>query len=183
MRSSENPERGKLFVKEGKFLKFLADGMLGKLTRWLRMMGCDVKYFNDLDDDELIRISIKENRVLLTRDIELIRRAASKGVDAFFVEGRDEIERLAEISEHFNVKLEINVENSRCPKCNARIHPVSKSRVEKRVPPATLRFYDEFWECPRCGQIYWQGSHWKKITRTLLEARKKMKMRRREMDD
>ena len=164
-------------------MKFLADGMLGKLTRWLRMIGCDVKYFNDLDDEELINISIKENRVLLTRDIELFRRAVSKGADAFFVKGRNEIEKLAEISEHFNVKLEINVENSRCPKCNARIRPVSKSNVEGKVPPATFRIYNEFWECPCCGQIYWQGSHWKKINRTLFEARNKMKVRGKVVDD
>jgi len=163
-------------------LRFLADGMLGKLTRWLRMIGCDVKYFNDLDDDDLIKISIKEHRVLLTRDIELFRRAASQGADVFFVEGRDEIEKLAEMGEHFNLRLEIDVENSRCPKCNARIQPVSKSEVENRVPPATFRLHNEFWECPRCGQIYWQGSHWEKINRTLLEARRRMKTLRSRMD-
>jgi hypothetical protein len=156
-------------------LKFLADGMLGKITRWLRMIGCDIKYFNDLDDEELISISVKEKRVLLTRDIELFRRAVSKGADAFLVEGRDEIEKLAEIGKHFDLNLEIDVEKSRCPKCNARIHPVSKSEVEGRIPPATFKFYDEFWECPSCKQIYWQGSHWKRIRRTLSEARKKMR--------
>ena len=161
-------------------LKFLADGMLGKVTRWLRMIGCDVKYFNDLDDEKLISISIEEDRILLTRDIELFRRAVSKGAVAFFVEGRDEVEKLAEIGEHFNLNLEINVEDSRCPKCNARIRPVSKDEVEKRIPPATFRFYNEFWECPNCGQIYWQGSHWKRISRTLLEARKKMKALRKD---
>ncbi|HIE19018.1 TPA: hypothetical protein EYP75_04765 [Candidatus Bathyarchaeota archaeon] len=161
-------------------MKFLADGMLGKVTRWLRMIGCDVKYFNDLDDEKLISISIEEDRILLTRDIELFRRAVSKGAVAFFVEGRDEVEKLAEIGEHFNLNLEINVEDSRCPKCNARIRPVSKDEVEKRIPPATFRFYNEFWECPNCGQIYWQGSHWKRISRTLLEARKKMKALRKD---
>jgi len=163
-------------------LKFLADGMLGKLTRWLRMIGCDVKYFNDLSDEELINISIEENRILLTRDIELFRRALSRGAAAFFVEGRNEIEKLAEISEHFDVKLEINVEKSRCPKCNARIRPVSKEEVKERVPPATFRFYSEFWECPSCGQIYWQGSHWRKINRTLLEAKNKIKSSKRDAD-
>ena len=161
-------------------LKFLADGMLGKITRWLRMIGCDVKYFNDLADEELINISIEEDRVLLTRDIELFRRAMSKGAAVFFVEGRDEVEKLAEIGKHFNLNLEVNVENSRCPKCNARIRPVSKDEVEKRIPPATLKFYNEFWECPNCGQIYWQGSHWKRINRTLLEARRRMNALRKD---
>ena len=164
-------------------MKFLADGMLGKITRWLRMMGYDVKYYNNLDDDDLIDISIKENRILLTRDIELFRRAASRGADAFFVEGRDEIEKLAEIGKYFNIRLEVNVEISRCPKCNARIRPISKSEAEGRVPPATFRFYNEFWECPRCGQIYWQGSHWRRINRTLFEARERLESLKRDGDD
>ena len=165
-------------------MKFLADGMLGKLTRWLRMIGCDVKYFNDLNDEELINISIREDRILLTRDIELFRRAMSKGAAAFLVEGLDEVEKLAEIGKHFNLNLEIKVENSRCPKCNARIRPVSKADVEERIPPGTFRLYDDFWECPNCGQIYWQGSHWRRINRTLLEARKKMEaLKKNEAND
>ena len=157
-----------------KNLRFLADGMLGKITRWLRMIGYDVEYYNSLDDDDLISISVRENRVLLTRDIDLCRKALSRGASAFYVKGQNEIEKLAEIGEHFDLELKINVENSRCPKCNAKILPVPKSKVKNKVPPATLRVYNEFWECPRCGQIYWQGSHWKRITRTLLEARNKM---------
>jgi len=155
-------------------LKFLADGMLGKLTRWLRMIGCDVKYFRNLKDEDLIGISIRENRILLTRDTNLFRRALSKGASAFLVEGRDEVEKLSMVAKRFNLDLEINVKNSRCPKCNARIHPVSKNKIREKIPPGTLKFYDKFWECPKCGQIYWRGSHWKKINRTLLEASKMM---------
>jgi len=155
-------------------LKFIADGMLGKLTRWLRMIGCDVKYFNDLDDEELINISIEENRILLTRDVELFRRALLRGAEAFLVMGRNEVEKLAEVGRRFNLNLQVDVENSRCPKCNAKIRPVSKDKIKGKVPPGTFRSYDEFWECPRCGQIYWHGSHWQKITHTLQEARKRM---------
>ena len=156
-------------------MKFLADGMLGKLTRWLRMIGCDVKYFRNLKDEDLIGISIRENRILLTRDANLFRRALSKGVSAFLVEGCDEVEKLAMVAKRFNLDLEIDVKNSRCPKCNARIHPVSKNKIREKIPPGTFKFYDEFWECSKCGQIYWKGSHWKKINRTLLEASKMMK--------
>lgn len=156
-------------------LKFLADGMLGKLTRWLRMIGCDVEYFRDLKDEDLIDISIRENRILLTRDADLFRRALSKGASAFLVEGHGEVEKLATVAKRFNLNLEVNVENSRCPKCNARIRPVSKDKVREKIPPGTFKFYDEFWECPKCGQIYWRGSHWKKINRTLLEASKVMR--------
>jgi len=145
--------------------------MLGKLTRWLRMLGCDVKYFNDLNDEELIKIAKEEERVLLTRDIQLYRRASVNGVQSYLVKCRTETERLAEVAQQFHIKLEIDVSNSRCPKCNARLEPILKDKIKDKVPQATARFYDDFWICPECEQIYWQGSHWQKINRKLLEAK------------
>jgi len=67
-------------------LKFLTDGMLGKLTRWLRMLGLDVEYTGSMDDKELIQEAKKENRILLTRDVELYRQAVAKGAEAFLIE-------------------------------------------------------------------------------------------------
>jgi len=145
--------------------------MLGKLTRWLRMLGCDVKYFNDLNDEELIKIAKEEERVLLTRDIQLYRRASVNGVQSYLVKCRTETERLAEVAQQFHIKLEIDVSNSRCPKCNARLEPILKDKIKDKVPQATAGFYDDFWICPECEQIYWQGSHWQKINRKLLEAK------------
>jgi len=75
-------------------VKFIADGMLGKLTRWLRMLGQDVTYSAQFEDEELIVTAKKEHRVLLTRDSELYQRAVAKGVDAFCVDGRTEPEKL-----------------------------------------------------------------------------------------
>jgi len=152
-------------------LKFITDGMLGKLTRWLRMLGHDVKYSDKLDDKELIRIAETEHRVLLTRDLELYQRAVARGVNAFYVDGQDEAEKLAKLARRFNLKLEMDIEVSRCPKCNAEIKPVSKEEVGGRVPENTFTRYEEFWECTKCGQIYWQGSHWSRIEETLRRAR------------
>ena len=135
------------------------------------MLGHDVEYFNDLDDDKLVALAEEEDRVLLTRDVRLFRRASVDGVEAFLVKGRTEIEKLAELARGFGLSLEIDVEDSRCPKCNAGIRAVSKEEVEDRVPQSTLRFYDDFWICLDCGQVYWRGSHWKKINRTLDQAR------------
>lgn len=153
-------------------MRFVADGMLGKLTRWLRMLGCDVKYSRVLNDKELIQIAETEHRTLLTRDLELYRQAVTRGMDAFLVEGVTGVERLARLAERFNLKLEIDITFSRCPKCNAEISPVSKSEAVGRVPETTASSYDEFWKCLGCGQIYWRGAHWKRIDRTLREARK-----------
>lgn len=156
-------------------MRFVADGMLGKLTRWLRMLGHDVEYSSSFDDGELISVARSENRVLLTRDVKLYRKAATEGVEAFLVEGKTEYEKLAELARRYGFKLEIDVPDSRCPKCNSRIRPVRKEEVMERIPESTSKHYDEFWECQNCGKIYWQGSHWKRINKTLSQAKQVLK--------
>lgn len=141
--------------------------MLGKLARWLRMLGHDVKYSNSLDDVQLLAMAKKGRRILLTRDFELYQRATSAGIDAFYVEGQTEEERLAALARRFNVELEIDMAASRCPKCNARVRPVSREKVREKVEKSTFDHYNEFWKCPRCGKIYWQGAHWVRIRKTL----------------
>ena len=155
-----------------KDLKFVTDGMLGKLTRWLRMLGQDVVYTGSMDDKELIQKAKKEKRILLTRDLELYQQAIGKGAEAFLVEGKTEAEELAKLAKRFGFKLEIDVKVSRCPKCNTRIKPVSKTDVITKIPKTTSSYYNEFWECPKCQQVYWRGAHWKRIEKTLIEARK-----------
>lgn len=152
-------------------LKFITDGMLGKLTRWLRMLGHDVKYSRSLNDEQLIEIAKRERRILLTRDLELYRQASVQGINAFFVERTTEAKKLANLAKRFNLKLEFDVTVSRCPKCNTRIKPIPKKRIIGRVPETTATYYDKFWQCPSCEQIYWQGAHWGRIQATLREAR------------
>jgi len=152
-------------------LKFITDGMLGKLTRWLRMLGHDVKYSRSLSDDQLIEIAKGERRILLTHDLELYRQAAVRGINAFFVEGPTGAKKLANLARRFNLKLEFDVTVSRCPKCNTRIKSIPKEKIIGRVPEKTASYYDEFWKCPGCEQIYWQGAHWSRILATLREAR------------
>lgn len=156
-------------------LKFLADGMLGKLTRWLRMLGQDVIYAGSTDDIELILKAKKESRILLTRDVTLYQRAIAKGAEAFLLESPNQITNLAQVAERFRLPLEINPDNSRCPKCNTKIKPIPKMEAEGKVPEKTLTHYDEFWQCPNCGQIYWRGAHWKEIEKTLAEAKRTLK--------
>jgi uncharacterized protein with PIN domain len=153
-------------------VKFIADGMLGKLTRWLRMLGQDVTYSNQFEDEELIATAKKERRVLLTRDLELYQRAIAKGIDAFYVEGRTEAEKLAELAKRFDFPLVIDLKRSRCPRCNTKIRPTPKEELAGKVEKNTFIYYDEFWKCPKCGHIYWQGSHWEGIHATLEKAKK-----------
>ena len=155
-------------------LRFIVDGMLGKLTRWLRMLGHDVNYYRDADDKILLEMAQSEKRVLLTRDLELYQRAESQGVETVFVEVATEPKKLACLASRFGFKLEIDLSVSRCPKCNELIRPVSKDVVVGQVPELTSTYYDEFWRCPGCGQVYWRGAHWKKIEATLDEANRKL---------
>jgi uncharacterized protein with PIN domain len=152
-------------------LKFAIDGMLGKLARWLRMLGYDVAYSNSKGDDELLLIARSEHRVLLTRDFALYQQAIGKQIESFYVEGRTEPERLAELSESFQISLEIDMQTSRCPKCNSQLKIIAKQDTAGRVERNTFENYSEFWECVGCGQIYWQGAHWTKIKDTLSKAK------------
>ncbi|UCE43496.1 MAG: Mut7-C RNAse domain-containing protein [Candidatus Bathyarchaeota archaeon] len=156
-------------------MKFIADGMLGKLTRWLRMLGQDVEYSRSLNDEQLIKTAKAENRVLLTRDLKLYQLARKQGVDATLIKSAKEAEKLASLAKQFNFKLEIDVTISRCPKCNTSIKSVSKNSILVKIPEATSTYYDEFWECLGCEQIYWRGSHWKRIEKTLKAARQALK--------
>jgi len=146
--------------------------MVGRLARWLRLIGNDVEYSRESTDDELIRRAVAEGRTLLTSDVELYRRAVADGAEAFLVKGRTEAERLARIAKRFKIDLNIDTASSRCPTCNASIRPVKKELVKGRVPPSTFKVFNEFWECTNssCGKIYWQGSHWKKIGEHLSKA-------------
>jgi uncharacterized protein with PIN domain len=152
-------------------VKFIADGMLGKLTRWLRMLGHDVTYSNQSDDAELIAIAENGHRILLTRDSELYQRAIGKGIEAFYVEGRTEAEKLSELAARFDFPLTIDLKRSRCPRCNAKIELTPKEALAGQVEKNTFIYYDEFWKCSNCGRVYWQGTHWEGIRATLEEAK------------
>jgi hypothetical protein len=136
------------------------------------MLGQDVKYSNQFEDEELITTANKEHRVLLTRDSELYQRAIAKGIDAFYVEGRTEAAKLAELAKRFDFSLTIDLKRSRCPRCNTKIRPTPKEKLAGKVEKNTFIYYDEFWKCPKCGHIYWQGAHWEGIRATLEKAKK-----------
>jgi len=153
-------------------LQFFAARMMPALARWCRLIGLDVEYTVSMDDNEFISKTKEENRILLTRDVKLYQRATAKGVEAFLLESPDQIANLAQTAKRFKFPLEINPDRSRCPKCNTKIKSVQKAEVEGKVPEKTLAHYDEFWQCPNCGQIYWRGAHWREIEKTLAEAQR-----------
>ena len=138
--------------------KYIADVMLGRLARWLRLLGYDVKYYSSLDDNKLLYIALTENRILLTRDRELAIRG---GKHAVLLESDKVLPQLKEMVEKQNIDLTLSFR--RCSICNKTIEPISKEKVEGKIPTYTFRTHQEFYSCPECGRIYWEGSHKKLI--------------------
>jgi uncharacterized protein with PIN domain len=153
-------------------MKFLSDGMLGRFSRWLRLLGYDVEYLSDVPDNRLIETAKKEKRTLLTCDLQLYRLSVAQGIEAYLVEGRTEAERLARISKRFKIKLSVDTKISRCPVCNSPIKPVNKEHLKEKIPPSVLKHYRRFWVCKGCGKVYWQGGHWARIYEILREAKR-----------
>jgi len=151
-------------------VKFLADGMLGKLTRWLRMLGHDVAFSVQFSDDELLELAKKDVRTLLTKDFELYKRAIGRGLDAFYVEEKSKPYQLAEVAKRYGLQLTIDMNKSNCPLCNAPLKTALKDELTSKIEKNTYKFYDNFWKCSNCAQVYWQGAHWNQITKTLTQV-------------
>ncbi|MEA3459678.1 MAG: Mut7-C RNAse domain-containing protein [Chloroflexota bacterium] len=139
-------------------IKLLADGMLGSLAKWLRILGYDTLYFSHADDNELVRIARAEGRVLLTRDGELARR---RGINALLIESEELREQVQQVVTELGTAGEEPL--SRCPLCNAPLRKVEKRAVRGRVPPYVFRTHERFSVCPHCGRIYWRGTHWARM--------------------
>ncbi len=136
-------------------MRFLADVMLGRLATWLRLLGYDTLYLPDADDPELARVARVEDRILLTRDVELTRRRGLR----FVLIGSEKVEeQLGQLSRELN--LTARSAFSRCARCNLPLQEVDKEAVRDIVPPYVFTTQDQFRRCPQCGRVYWRGTHW-----------------------
>ncbi len=154
-------------------MKFLADAMLGKLANWLRMMGYDTISANDLpfsDDDYILDVAEDEERILLTKDRELYERAKREGVSAILVQGDTVEEQLHQLVKEAGIELR-EEPAERCPRCNGVLVRVDKKSVKGMVPATVYDIHMEFWVCESCGQVYWPGTHWKRIRETVGRVR------------
>jgi uncharacterized protein with PIN domain len=134
--------------------KLLADGMLGRLAKWLRLLGYDTVYDSDADDDELARRARAEGRLLLTRDRELADR---RGLRTLFVGSETLEEQVSQVQADLGAPPDPAL--SRCSVCNEPLEEATPEEVAGQVPPYVLRVHGEFRRCPHCGRVYWPGSH------------------------
>ena len=145
---------------------FLADCMLGSLARWLRLLGYDTAYVRDADDDLLVRMAIRENRILLTKDTLLAKRRILRG-RVLFVEQEETGKQLREVMEKLSLPFEPDRMFTRCMVCNGEIERVDPESVKDRVPPYVYRTQKEFGRCRSCGKIYWRGTHVRHVMEAL----------------
>jgi len=144
--------------------RFIADAMLGSLARKLRAFGFDATYYKDGDDAGLLRLSLRDDRIILTADRSLAARADSKGIRTLVLVGDSDRERLGSLV-HGATAAGVSLVRGDplCSLCGGELRRVKKNEISGEVPPSVRRRHRLFFQCESCGQIYWRGSHWKRL--------------------
>lgn len=152
--------------------RFLVDVNLGKLARYLRLAGFDTVYHTHAKDDALVEQMLEEDRALLTRDHKLLMR---KAVTCGYLPRSDQADiQLEEVFRRFDLYEEVDP-YSRCIHCNGVLQSVAKEQILDQLEPLTKKHFDDFAQCPNCGQVYWAGSHRRRLesrVKNILDGRK-----------
>jgi uncharacterized protein with PIN domain len=149
--------------------RFTCDAMLGGLARWLRAAGYDASWQADIDDWDLIRHARSEDRLLLSSDTGIFRIGIVRDgeVPALWIpHGLARQDQLSFVLNH----LALLPREPRCMACGGELAEVARDHVRERVPPRSFAWVDRFWECSRCGRVFWQGTHWKRIAEQVSHA-------------
>lgn len=137
--------------------RFIADCMLGKLARWLRILGYDAAYEHAIEDADLVRRALREDRILLTRDTRLVLR---KRLPRYIlIESQEPAGQLRQTLAELDLSVDTGPMLSRCIVCNAATEPIPKESARGEVPPYVHATQDRFARCPLCRRIYWRATH------------------------
>jgi len=148
-------------------LRFILDVHLGRLARYLRLLGFDTLYNNRYDDREIISLAIEQQRIILTRDIGLLKNG--RVIWGYWLRSQDAQQQLHEVATRFSGIDELKP-FTRCALCNGRLLPVEKTAIMAQLEPCTRKYYDVFFRCCDCGKVYWRGSHYVKLQQLVTEV-------------
>ena len=146
-------------------MKFFADNNVGKLAKWLRMMGYDTQFFNSGDDSSMIAIALAEDRVILTRDTQIMRRrvVTSGQLKAILIQSDEPEQQMRQVIDSLNLDCQFKPFTI-CLECNQLLVPRTREQVKDLVPPYVFQTQVQYVECPTCHRIYWRGTHWQAMT-------------------
>jgi len=152
-------------------MKFIADSMLGRLARWLRLLGHDTLYYPHIEKSLLLKIAREESRILLTRDTRLVK---IRGLQNFLLlRENNPFKQLRSVIKAFRLDPEDKsgspVILSRCAVCNAELNNIPKEKIKNVVPEYVYKTSDIFRQCQECGKLYWKGTHPEKFRKKLFE--------------
>lgn len=148
--------------------KFILDVHLGKLARYLRLLGFDTRYRNDYDDAEIIALARQERRIILTRDKGILRHGAV--THGYWLRTTEPRAQLREVVRALQLEDALRP-FTRCLVCNALLERVEKHEVQDRLPPAVREGHEVFWRCSGCTKVYWRGSHYERMQATIAELK------------
>jgi uncharacterized protein with PIN domain len=139
---------------------FFADAMLGRLARWLRMLGYDTAYEKVISDESLGARVLTEQRWLLTRDSYLVQRKVLRGRYTLIVSDHLQ-DQLRQLRSELHLELDLGERTaSRCAACNNILIVIPQEEATLTVPAYVASLHTRFVQCPNCGRIYWPGTHW-----------------------
>lgn len=140
--------------------KFIADAMLGRFAKKLRLFGFDCIYVSDIDDSRLLEIAKIEKRIILTKDEDLCSNAKKQNLSYVNITTDDEVGQFIQLNSILELQdLNIDSNTSRCSVCNGMLEKTKKPTISDKVHPRVLEINDEFWTCTECKKIYWEGTH------------------------
>ena len=148
--------------------RFIVDINVGKLARWLRMMGYDTVLFDHGHDDRMIRLALAEGRVIVTRDTQIMKRRVitSGRLKTVLVTSDQTEQQIRQVMNELNLDTSFNP-FSLCLECNQSLETKSKEEMTGLVPPYVFKTQDSYMQCPNCRRVYWKGTHWQAMTEKL----------------
>ena len=148
-------------------MKFILTPELGRLAKWLRILGFDAVYSTQVHLSSLLIHALRDNRIILTRNSHFIHKAQM--TKAIWIKSDEVSQQLRQVIKELSLRLEKDLMFSRCTICNIELQGINKQQIKDRVPEYVFKTQQKFFACPSCQRVYWPGTHWGNVSEALKE--------------